>query len=413
MRNKDWYKLDNMGRFYSSISNKKIPAVFRFSATLNEEINGEFLQIALDETIDLFPNFNVNLKRGVFWHYLEYTKRRNIVSIENRPICSRLYVGNESFLYRVNYYKNRINLEMSHILSDGRGCLDFFKILISNYLKLTHPKEIIEIDYDSSDYEKNEDSFDKYYQREKLKTNIGKKVYKFRAPKLINETRYMELHLSAKKVLEIAHSYNTTLTVLFISVLLDCFKKELKIRDLNKTIHIDVPVDLRSYFQSTTAKNFFGITAVEYKFKSKDDSFEDIIKSVHEQLKKGTTKENIIKRVNNMVSLEKNPIVRIAPLFIKDIILNFSDTIASNRTTSCVSNLGKIKTDPALEKYLKEINVLSSTKSFQFTICTYKDDLSIGISSVYKYNNIIKDFCRYFTINGSYGYLNTNVEETI
>lgn len=411
MKNKDWYKLDNIGKFYSSIAYSKIPAVFRFSATLNEEIDGKILQKALDKTIDIFPNFNVNLRRGFFWNYLQYTNKKRYVVEENTPICFRLYHGKDSFLYRVNYYKNRINLEMSHILSDGRGSLEFFKMLLTNYIKISHPNEKILIEYDASDSEKNEDSFDKYYKKERSFFKKKKKIYRIKAKKLINETRFMELHLSAKEVLAIAHEYNTTLTGLIISVLIDSIKKEIKIRDLNKVIRIDVPVDLRNYFPSLTIKNFFGLTYVEYNFKSKEDTLEDIIKSVSEQLKNRITKENLSKRVNKMVSLEKNVILRVTPLGLKDFALNLTDKFATSGCTTCVSNLGKIKTNKILEKYVKDINVLNSTGSFKFTICSYNDNLSIGISTVFRQNDIIKDFCRFFTSQTSTAYLNTNMEE--
>lgn len=413
MKEKDWYKLDNVGKFYSSLVDNKIPAVFRFAATLIEEIDKDKLQSALDESIKMFPNFNVNLRRGFFWHYLEYTNRKNYVSEENTPICYKLYREKDSFLYRVNYYKNRINLEMSHILSDGKGCLEFFKVLISNYIKIAHPEEDIKIDYDVSYSEKNEDGFDKYYHKETLTPTLKKKIYRIKTKKLINETRFMELHLSAKDVLKIAHSYDTTLTGLIISVLINSIKNDMMMRDLDKIICIDVPVDLRTYFPSLTTKNFFGITSVEYKFKSKDEPLEDIIKSVHEQLKTGTTKENLSKRVNKMVALEKNPISRITPLILKDFILNLSDKVANSGCTSCVSNLGKIKTDKILEKYIKEINVISSSGSLKFTICSYNDDLSIVISTAFRYNNITKDFCRFFTNKVSSAYLNTNMEDKI
>lgn len=413
MKDKEWYKLDNVGKFYSSLANNKMPAVFRFSATLYEEIDKDILQKALDESVKIFSNFNVNLRRGFFWHYLEYTNRKNYVTEENTPICYKLYNGKDSFLYRVNYYKNRINIEMSHILSDGKGCSEFFKVIVSNYIKIAHPEDDIKINYDVSYSDKIEDGFDKYYQKESNILAIKKKIYKIKTKKLINETRFMEFHLPVKEVLDIAHSYNTTLTGLIISVLIDSIKNEIKIRDLDKIIHIDVPVDLRNYFPSLTTKNFFGLTSVEYKFKSKDEAFEEIVKSVHDQLKIGTTKENLSKRVNKMVALEKNPILRITPLVIKDFVLNLSDKIATGGCTTCVSNLGKIKTDQSLEKYIKEMSVIPSSGSLKLTICSYNDDLSINISTVFKYTNIPKDFCRFFTNRISSAYLNTNTEDRI
>lgn len=43
----NWYKLDNVGKFYSFTNKNKIPAVFRYSVSLKEVIDEEILQNAL------------------------------------------------------------------------------------------------------------------------------------------------------------------------------------------------------------------------------------------------------------------------------------------------------------------------------------------------------------------------------
>lgn len=50
----------------------------------------------------------------------------------------------------------------------------FFKFLINKYLNLKEKVEDIELEVDSSIFEKNEDSFDKYYTKVKVKVKISK-----------------------------------------------------------------------------------------------------------------------------------------------------------------------------------------------------------------------------------------------
>lgn len=411
MRNHRWYKLDNLGKFYSSISNSKIPAVFRYSTTLTEMIDEKILQDAFDETIDIFSNFNVNLRKGFFWYYLESTNKKFKVTEENLPICFKLYKNSENFLFRVNYYRNRINFEVSHIISDGRGSLNFFKALIYNYLKLKYSIDNITIEYDGSDYEKTENSFEKYYKKIKIKPSLKKKIYRFKSKKLNNEIKFMELHLSASKVIELSHSFNANLTSFLIAVLIYSIRDEIKLTDLDKVIKIDVPVDLRKYYNSITSTNFFGLTSVSYQFKNKNEEFCEIINNVSKQLKSSTTQENLSMRMNEMIALEKNIFARSVPIFLKNIILNITNKIASKKSTSCISNIGLIKVDPNLEEYIKEFNAFISTNNFQFVVCSYKDDLSIGISSVYENNNIIKNFCRFFTSNHIAAYMNISEDD--
>ena len=399
MRIRKWYKLDNVGKFYSSIRNNKIPKVFRYSAILKENINEDILQNALNKTMEVFTNFNVNLKRGLFWYYLDETNKINKVTKENLPICFKLYSNSDDFLYRVSYYKRKINFEISHILSDGRGSVEFFKLLITNYVKEKYNLDIDTTKDNKSALEKSEDSFTKYYQKTKMTKKNKMKPYIYKGKKFNNQTLFMECHLDIKEVLALAHKYDTTLTGLLVSVLIYSFKDELKLSDMNKYIKIDIPVDLRNYFKSSSSMNFFGLTSISYKFNSKEDKLKDIINAVNKELKENLKKEKLIKRVNLMVSFEKNWLLKIVPIFIKDFVLTIADKISSQASTTCLSNIGIIKLEKEVEDKIESITALTSTDTFQFTVCTLKNDLCIGISSNYINNDIIKNFCRYFASN--------------
>ena len=204
----------------------------------------------------------------------------------------------------------------------------------------------------------------------------------------------MECTINSNDLLNLSHKFNSTITVFLVSLLIYSFKSELSTKDFKRYIKIDIPVDLRKYFKSTSSKNFFGLTSVNYKFKNESDTLEDIIKEVNKQFKENITKEKLSERVNLMISFEKNIFCRFTPIFIKNYILKIIDYFTSQMCTTCLSNIGIIKLEKDLEDYIKNISVLTSTNNFQFTICSFKENLVIGISSKYKYNNIIKNFLR-------------------
>ncbi len=398
MESKKWYKLDNIGKFYSSLASNSIQNIFRYSVTLKESIDKNILQKALDLTIKSYPNFNVNLKKGIFWYFLEQTTKKFKVTEENLPICFKLYNNGNDFLYRVSYYKKRINFEVSHILSDGRGSVNFFQTLIINYLKIRYELNGINA-YSCSYLQSSEDSYLKYYKKNVNKVNdhYVSKVYIYDGRKLLNTTRFFELHMSVKDATSLAHKYNTSITSLIISILIYSMKDVIPEKDLEKVIKIDVPVDLRQYFKSFSTKNYFCLISILYKFEAREVNIESIIEKVNKQFKENLTKENLSIKVNQMVSLEKNVICRLTPIFIKNFILKLADLYTRKLSTSCVSNISIIKFDDVISSYIENINILVSTTSFQFTLCSFKDDLSIGISSKYKYNEIIKKFCTYFS----------------
>lgn len=408
MKNRKWYKLDNVGKFYSSMYDSNSQNVFRYSATLTEDIDSTILQKALDNTIDIFPNFNVNLKKGIFWAYLEEANKKAIVKEEALPICYKLYNNSNDLLYRISYYKKRINLEVSHILSDGRGSLEFFKTLINYYIVFKYNLKISKSFSNSSYNEKSEDSFLKYYKKPKKNTGVVSNIYYYRGKKMKNKTRFLELHMSLKDMLKLSHENNISLTSLIVSVLIYSFKDVMSEKDLKKNIKIDIPVDLRQFVDSYSSKNYFGLTSVVYKFNSRKDKLKNIMKKIDKQLKENIKVDNILIRVNKMVAFEKNIFLRVSPYFLKNVVLSIIDKFTSHMSTSCVSNIGKIKLEDYLKDFVKNINVLTSTNNFQFTICSYDNDLSIGISSRFKYNDVIKNFCNYFSKNNIDITINSN-----
>ena len=72
------------------------------------------------------------LKRGFFWYYLEETDIKPTVTKEDTLPCDYMDYG---ILFRVSYFKKRINLEVSHALTDGTGTEIFLKSLTANYLE--------------------------------------------------------------------------------------------------------------------------------------------------------------------------------------------------------------------------------------------------------------------------------------
>lgn len=408
MARNTWYRLDNIGKFYSSQAGSSAQTVFRYSATLNDEIDPATLQRALEKAVDTFPGFNVCLRSGMFWHYLEQATNPPAVSQENLPLCFGLHVDTKSVLFRVNYYETRINLEVSHIVSDGRGSLNFFSAILSTYVQERYNVQGIAAEYDGSDHQKSENSFDKYYERDKAAPTQVPNVYRISGWRDIADPTFMEYHLPAQQVLDLARSYGVSLTSLIIAVAVCAIRAEMPRRDRKRAIRLDVPVDLRQFFESVTTKNFFGLAFVSYTPEDRDEPVQDIAVQIQAQLKAAAQIENLKSRMNRMIALEKNPLLRLAPLFVKDILLEAGSRFATRQTTTTVSNLGAIHLDEKVAPYIRDINILTSTTGLNFMACSFGNDLSIGISTAYANPDIIKNFCRYFSAHHIEGLMSIN-----
>ena len=132
---KEWFRLDNSANLYPAIRGEQLPMVFRVTATLKEVINANYLQAALDRTIDRFPYYKVRLRAGFFWYYFEGNSERALVQAETGTPCESLPDANSGgYLFRVQAYKRRITVEFFHALTDGAGGLAFLQTLVAAYL---------------------------------------------------------------------------------------------------------------------------------------------------------------------------------------------------------------------------------------------------------------------------------------
>lgn len=404
-----WYRLDNVGKYYSSQAGRAGQTVFRFAATFVDSISPEALQRALDRSITLFPGFNVKLRSGLFWHYLEPADEVPQVEPERLPICAGLHADLNSVLMRVTYFRHRINLEVSHMISDGRGTLEFFKTLLNAYVEERyHATPALPSEPASTPDRRNEDSYTTNYERSKAGATESEKVYHLFGWKNTAEPTFMEYHLSASAVHSAAKNMDVSVTSLVIASVIVAIRATMPPAKRDRAIRMDAPVDLRAIFGSETLRNFFGLAFISYTPGSSDAPLEDIAHLVQTQLKTGTEPEVLKRRMNRMLKIEKNPFISHAPLFLKDGALMFANWMAAQEVTTTVSSIGRITLDPATEPYVSDINVSTSTHGMNFLFCTFKDVLSIVVSSVYVRHDVMRNFCRVFTDLGIDGVISVN-----
>lgn len=410
VKNKKWYKLDNAAKIFPPNATRKDPKVFRFSCELYEDIDKKNLQNALDETLEEYPVFLSSLKRGLFWYYLETSSVKAIVEEEQNTICDKM---DKELLFRVSYYKKRINLEVNHALTDGTGTLAFLKSLVSNYLIEKYKiKSKIIIDK-ASIHEKEIDSFEKYYEKsKKLTFPKGKKAYNLKGevyPE--NQLKVIEGLASTDKVKKLAKQHNTTVTAYLISVLIKSIGATMSLKEKRKPVIITVPVNLRNYFKSNTVRNFFNTITIEYKFKADNDNLEQIIESVNKQLKESLTKEKLSEQMNALALLENIFIIRVVPVFIKDIVLKFFHKQSRKEQTIALSNIGIVDMPEKLQPYIKLFDVFTSTDCTQLCMCSYLDNMTLSFTTHFIDSEIEKNFFKELSEQDVEIIINTNVVE--
>ena len=411
----EWNRLDNAAKIFPPTSNKQDTKVFRFTCQLNEWVKREVLQEALEKTLELFPIFTSVLKHGLFWYYLEHTPIPPVVEEEYRPPCGQIYdPASRNLLFEVTYFRERINVEIYHALTDGTGALQFLKTLVCNYLSILHPelKDDLapELEYDASLADRSEDSFLKYYNPE----HKGKMAKERRSSQLKGlkvpegRLRIVEGIMPVKEVLALAKAHHTTLTVLLTSMMLISFAQEIPLRKRKNPVILDVPVNLRNYFQSDTARNFFGVIRVGYNFSQGSGELEDVIDCVRKEFERELTEEKLAARMTALSRVEHNFIARAIPLIIKDTVLWAVDRMGEAYTAGTISNIGKISLPEAARPYVRRFDVFVSTEKLQACVCSYGSELTVSFTSAFMSTNVQRAFFRQLTSEGIQVEIQTN-----
>lgn len=387
--------------------------VFRYSATMADPVDQDALQRALDETVEDFPSFAVTLRTGFFWRYLQEADAPR-VHPEDGPICAPLHTGRASVLIRVTYYHDRINFEISHMVSDGRGALAFFKALLGAYVGERYGVTVSDDGTPTpSRSQRVEDAFDKNYEPGKGGGKMEWLPYRIPGPKLYEDPTYLEFHLPVKPVIDLAHQWGVSLTSVVITAMLLSVRQGMARRDVGKRVlRVGVPVDLRDAFGSQTTRNFFGMVYLSLPTTQAIPHPKDFAREVQRALTREVLPDNVKRRMNTMIRLEKNPFLRLSPVFMKDVVLRLADQEKRTVTTT-VSNLGVVRLPPEVAAHVRNVNIITTTVGLNMCLCSFGDDLSIGLSTVYVDPNVIEGFVRFFSGLGICGYINSSRAKTL
>ena len=395
-KNLRWSRLDNAAKIFPPTSHGSSTGVFRLSCELNEPVAPDVLQAALDHTLERYPHLLMVMRRGVFWYYLEQTRRRPSVVPEHAPPCAALYEGSQSLLFRISYWRHKVNLDMYHVLADGAGAIEFFESLMTAYLSLRHPEAGVDGQPQASVSQRWADSFQKYYKPHGGGKSTGEslgRAYRLRGVRRADGgLTIIEGVADVRQVLDAAHRCGTTLTVYLTALLFAAIHSDMYVREQKRPVVLTIPVDLRGFFPSQTTRNFFGTIRVGYDFSKRSGEIEDIAACVAAAFKEELTPERLGARMNRLAALEHNPLLRPIPLALKNPVLRLSGAVSDRGETAALSNIGKFRLPEALHPYVRGFGVFMSTGATQLCTCSFGNSLHFGFTSAFENTEVQRRF---------------------
>lgn len=441
MRRETWVRLDNASNIFLAAMNNRDTKVFRLTAEMSELVDPDILQQALEKTYEQSLLYHSVLRRGFFWYYLAMSELKPKVAVEGLSPCAPIYhFDQKELLFRVVYWQKRIHLEVFHVLSDGTGAMWFFEDLIKEYIFIRY-NERTENEHKktSIQWEKQlEDSFNQHFRQQrqepfaeaarsaffsvvetskragKVAVQYGKKtsswftsslemdsskkrVYQIKGKKTPdNRPRIVELNLPLGAVLSLAKKQQVSLTVYLIALFFESIRKAEPQFQLTDTLAVSVPVNLRQFFQSYSARNFFSTVRLEYTY-GEDGNFDDLCRSLNEQLQEHLKQEKLKERLSKLIKAEYHPIGRVVPRPLKDLILKGINRQNNRKLTVAMSNLGSVAFSQPVNQHIQHFFFQTSAVRPQFCMISFKDTLTISFTSPFVETAIQKEFVRLLT----------------
>ena len=404
-----WEKLDNTALIFPVIAGEGMTNVYRLSVELNEQIQPELLQEAVAIVLPQIPGFNVRMRMGVFWYYFEENnKPAPPVTEEELFPCRYIRPNkNNSYLFQVSYYQNRINLEVFHVLADGMGGFNFLREVTYQYLRLAHPELKNQVEDKLSDGTSlnTEDSFEKNFKKSQKKGFEKEKAYLIKLEKLTpGELGLMHGMINLPELKAVTKSLGVSINEYLVAV----FVWSTYVQCLHKTpskrpIRVAVPVNLRSYFPSNTIRNFFVMVSAEFHPTKEEYTFEEILEIIKESLRKQIQKDHLEELFSYSVGNQKHKLLRMVPLGMKSLFMRLVYNQSALAHTTTITNVGFVKPDPAYEPYIKMFRAfipMSKGQNIKGTVCSYKDTLVFTFTSVFSDTSIQREFFRKIASDG-------------
>jgi len=420
--NEEWFRLDNAATVFSFVTSARIPCMFRLIASLKQPINIANLQQALENIINRFPYYKVNLRNGLFWSYWETNPGMPVVIEDTKYPCQQMPIRKKGiFPFRVRAFYNRISVEFHHSITDGSGSMIFLKSLVGEYLNLSGIRidDWQEIFRPSQEphIEEYEDAFKKNYQESipwpARMTRAFHLPFKLEPKGVYHITTGI---MQVKQLLSRSKELDVTLTEYLTAVYLEALQAILfslpqrKQKRLMKPIRLQVPVNLRRFFPSKTMRNFSLYVTPGIDPRLGRFTFEEILKQVYHYMRVEVSDRYISQFITRNVRGELHPIIRVTPLFIKRL---FGKVIYNGQGeflySGVITNIGKVTLPAPINNEVEEIQVLPAPSPVTKTGCavnSYKDKLYINFGRTIKEAHLEKLFFRKLVKDG----LNVKIE---
>ena len=420
----EWYRLDNAGVLYSALQKETYSDIYRFSAVMDQPVDRQALQRAVDQTMPRFPTFRVRIKKGAFWYYFEPNDApgpfvKEDISNPCQPVRFR---EDNGWLVRFYYYEHRISVEVFHAVSDGGGALVFFKTLLAVYLrelghKIGNTHGILDIGGPPR-REELEDAYGKYAQGKGRRWKEREKAYQNTGtPEPFYTLNVTMGFCSVSQLKQKAKGYGVSITEYLAAVLIQVIleKQHRERPRKERPVALAIPINLRAWFPSETLRNFILTVRPVIDPSLGEYTFEEVLSQVHHTLRLKINRQRMRAELTGNVRFTKNRLLQIVPIVLKNPVMALGYRIAGVRPYSgTYTNPGAFSVPPEMEPHIRRMEVILGQATNPRVHCasiSYGDLMEITFAGTQRESDTERDFFRFLVREGIHVKVESNRAE--
>lgn len=387
--NPDKLPLSNSDTIFPSTISKKQHHLYRCSMTLNESIDPEIMQRALDKTAPRFPFIAARLTTGLFWYSLTPAPNIRLEREQGRVMRHMTKREMKTACLRVMYEGAELIAEFFHALGDGCAAMVFLRTLAAEYILQRYgavipPEKGVLSREDAPDPVEWHDSYQDYAGG-KANPRNAKAAYTLKGEPLPDGRLHKRiLTLRAEAALRRAKENHVTLNEYLVAIMLmtlQRMRRESRDKQRRRLLSIAVPVNLRKLFPSETLRNFSLCASADIDPEKGEWLLPEVCARVHNQLALAITQKEMAAGITTNVRITNTWLFRAIPLPIKDGLMRFAYVIFGIKACCLsLSNLGRFELPEAMKPYVSDVSCFMDANPRSTNSCaaiTYNDRLHL------------------------------------
>jgi len=379
-----------MGGVYASTINQNSLGAFSISVHLKDSVDKQVLQQAVNDLVKRLPYLSGRLTSDLQYEILSDSPK---IMLDEIPVTFTDYYNHgQGHMLRILYGERHIRVEVTHIMTDGRGVASITRALMVRYF------ELLGIEMDKTGIidctkpmvsEESENAYERFANSEPVKRKPKKpkiKAYKHEHLKTY-KARIITKNFELEKIKKRAKAQELSISEYMLTHIFLAIAKERDESGNIKPITSNIPVDLRSFFPTPTVRNFIGSSP--NIIIQEAGEFAEISTQIRSQFE-AITKSYLQGQINEFEMSRKQ--LDSMPKWIRKLMLKFIMSQMYKETTTMFSNLGLVKFPKEIESrinYLDFNNSPIASLPYLFSCITFGKTLTLSITVTVEGEEII------------------------